>query len=110
MAAWEASYNVKNNTGDWEAFHDTFSTARGSLNNMQEITEAWAESEHKALVLEIRIKIIVISLIFAALIFLSCINIFLFQKFGAVQIAIIALYVFFSPKYNGKSASSNNYI
>ena len=65
MAAREASYNVKNNTGDWEAFHDTFSTARGSLNNMQEITEAWAESEHKALVLEIRIKIIVISLIFA---------------------------------------------
>ncbi len=77
MAAWEASYNVKDNTGDWEAFHDTFSTARSSLNNMQEITEAWAESEHKALVLEIRIKIIVISLIFAALIVILAILVLL---------------------------------
>ena len=32
-------------------------------------------------------------LIFAALLFLSCINLFLFQKFGVVQILVILLYV-----------------
>ena len=68
MATWEASYNIEANTGDWEAFHSNFSVARNSLNNMQEITEAWAESAHQALVREIRIKIIVISILFAALI------------------------------------------
>lgn len=68
MAAWESAYDLKNNSGDWEAFHGNFSITRNSLNNMQEITEAWAEAENAALIKEIRIKVIAISVIFAILI------------------------------------------
>ncbi|MCR5209438.1 MAG: hypothetical protein K6C99_04450 [Lachnospiraceae bacterium] len=68
MAAWESAYDLKSNTGDWEAFHGNFSIARNSLNNMQEITEAWTEAENAALIKEIRIKVIAISVIFAILI------------------------------------------
>ena len=40
------------------------------------------------------IKIFIITdLIFAALLFLSCINLFLFTKFGALQILVILVYV-----------------
>ena len=68
MAAWESAYDLKSNSGDWEAFHGNFSVTRNSLNNMQEITEAWAEAENAALIKEIRIKVIAISVIFAILI------------------------------------------
>ena len=68
MAAWESAYDLKSNSGDWEAFHGNFSITRNSLNNMQEITEAWAEAENAALIKEIRIKVIAISVIFAILI------------------------------------------
>lgn len=56
------------------------------------------------------ITFVIADLIFAALIFLSCINIFLFQKFGAVQIAIIALYVFFSVFMLVLSLTRNFYV
>lgn len=36
---------------------------------------------------------IIVDLIFAALLFLSCINLFLFTKFGAIQILVILVYV-----------------
>ena len=36
---------------------------------------------------------IVVDLIFAALLFLSCINLFLFTKFGVIQILVILVYV-----------------
>jgi len=68
MKVWEDSFDLESNTGDWEAFHGTFSTARDALNGMQEITEAWAEEEHKVLIAEIRAKIIGISVLFGALI------------------------------------------
>jgi len=68
IAAWESAYDLKSNSGDWEAFHGNFSITRNSLNNMQEITEAWAEAENAALIKEIRIKVIAISVIFAILI------------------------------------------
>ena len=42
------------------------------------------------------ITFVIADLIFAVLLFLSCINLFFFQKFGAVQIVIIALFVFIS--------------
>ena len=38
MAAWEASFDLKANTGDWEAWHNTFGVARESINDMQEST------------------------------------------------------------------------
>ena len=36
---------------------------------------------------------IIVDLVFAALLFLSCINLFLFTKFGVLQVLIILLYV-----------------
>ena len=36
---------------------------------------------------------IIVDLIFAALLFLSCINLFLFTKFGVIQILVILVYV-----------------
>ena len=48
--------------------------------------------------------------IFAVMIFLSCINIFLFQPFGALQIAIIGLFVFFSIFMLVLSLTRNFYV
>ncbi|MBR5896152.1 MAG: hypothetical protein IKZ39_00870, partial [Lachnospiraceae bacterium] len=45
FATWQASYDVKNLSGDWSAFNTTFTTARDDLDAMQEITDAWAVSE-----------------------------------------------------------------
>ena len=42
------------------------------------------------------ITFVIADLVFAVLLFLSCINLFFFQKFGATQIVIIALFVFIS--------------
>ena len=42
------------------------------------------------------ITFVIADLIFALMLFLSCINIFLFQKWGAVQIVIIGIFVLFS--------------
>ncbi|MBR1477213.1 MAG: methyl-accepting chemotaxis protein [Lachnospiraceae bacterium] len=47
--AWEALYDVENNTGDWSRFNEEFETARAVLEDMQEITESWALEEHAAL-------------------------------------------------------------
>ena len=68
MKAWEASFNVKDNTGDWEAFHTTFSTSRDMINEMQEITESWATQEYAALTKEIQTKVLIIAILFAILI------------------------------------------
>ncbi|MBR3306557.1 MAG: methyl-accepting chemotaxis protein [Lachnospiraceae bacterium] len=67
MKAWESSFDLESNSGDWEAFHDTFSEARNSLNNMQEITEAWAVEEHKVIIKEIQGKVIGIAAFFGIL-------------------------------------------
>ena len=67
MAAWEASYNLEANTGDWEAWHNTFGEARDSINDMQEITEAWAKAAHDSLVASMHTTLIVTSGIFAAI-------------------------------------------
>ena len=42
------------------------------------------------------ITFVIADLIFAVLLFVSCINLFCFQKFGATQIVVIALFVFIS--------------
>ncbi len=67
MAAWEASFNVEANTGDWEAFHNTFSITRDSLDHMQQITEAWAEEENAKLLKDMNVKVLVIALSYIAL-------------------------------------------
>ena len=45
LAAWEASFNVKELSGDWSAFNTTFTTARDNIDFMQEITDQWAVTE-----------------------------------------------------------------
>lgn len=49
-------------------------------------------------------------LVFAALLFVSCINLFLFQKWGVVQILIIALYVIISVFMLVLSLTRNFYV
>ncbi len=67
MAAWEASFNVEANTGDWEAFHNTFSVTRDSLDHMQQITEAWAEAENARLLKEVQARVLTIGIIYLIL-------------------------------------------
>ena len=43
--AWEASYDTKNNIGDWKNYLATFEDARGYLSDMTDIVEKWAETE-----------------------------------------------------------------
>ncbi|MBE5871569.1 MAG: methyl-accepting chemotaxis protein [Lachnospiraceae bacterium] len=49
FAAWDNSFDVANNSGDWSAFNSTFDTARQSLSSMSDIVELWAENENKTL-------------------------------------------------------------
>ena len=68
MKAWEDSFNLEANDGDWEAFHNTFGEAREMINEMQEVTESWAEQEKAALLKEIQTRVLIISILFALLI------------------------------------------
>ena len=49
-------------------------------------------------------------LIFAALLFVSCINLFLFQQWGVIQFVIIGLFVFFSVFMLVLSLTRNFYV
>ena len=49
-------------------------------------------------------------LIFAVFLFVSCINLFIFQKWGVVQILIIAIYVVFSVVMLVLSLTRNFYV
>lgn len=49
MKVWDSLYNVEANTGDWEAFNQMFDESRDLLDEMQEITEIWADQEKNAL-------------------------------------------------------------
>ena len=53
---------------------------------------------------------VIADLIFAVLLFVSCINLFLFQKWGVVQIIIIALYVVISVFMLVLSLTRNFYV
>ena len=56
------------------------------------------------------ITFIIADLIFAALLFVSCINLFLFQKWNAIQIAIIVLFVAISVFMLILSLTRNFYV
>ena len=49
MKVWDSLYNVEANTGDWVAFNQMFDESRDLLDEMQEITEIWADQEKAAL-------------------------------------------------------------
>ena len=67
MVAWEAAFNIEANTGDWEAYHNTFSTTRDTLDHMQQITETWAEEENAKLLKEIQGRVVTIALLYIIL-------------------------------------------
>ena len=56
------------------------------------------------------ITFVIADLVFAALLFGSCFNLFLFQKWSAVQIVIIALFVFVSVFMLVLSLTRNFYV
>ncbi len=69
-AKWQALFDVKNNTGEWGNFNDTFNISRELLDDMQEITEAWATEKEAELSASIRAKIITSSAFFIIIIIL----------------------------------------
>ena len=75
--AWQAAFDLKENTGSWVDYNDRFGTARAVLNDMQLITETWAKQEHEALEREnaatIRNSAIVFGLLIALLAVLAVI-------------------------------------
>lgn len=75
IKVWPTLYDVEKNTGDWSTFNNDFNTTRGILNDMQEITEQWAEIEHtqvrKANQAKVQVTIVVFGVIDLALIGLT---------------------------------------
>ncbi len=45
LAKWEASYDVENNSGNWQYFNNGFETTRTALSKMSDINEQWAVNE-----------------------------------------------------------------
>ena len=71
--AWQMSYNVRTNTGDWTDFNLKFDNARERINEMQELLEQWADEEYKHLQKVIANKIFLVSLVFGILMLLIAI-------------------------------------
>ncbi|MBQ7564121.1 MAG: hypothetical protein IJT16_09035 [Lachnospiraceae bacterium] len=69
-AMWEKTFDVENNTGNWSAFNEAFSTTRATLSDMSDIVELWAEKEEAAMDAAIQVTIRRFVLIFAVLIIL----------------------------------------
>ena len=92
MAAWEAVYDVKGNTGDWEGFHNCFGITRNSLDHMQQITEKWAEEENTLLLKEIQQKVLNIAILYIILmVVLTVVVVFVIR---GIRLGII--YIFFN--------------
>ena len=68
FSEWRGVYDLKSNTGSWDAFVNDFNASRDMISDMQDITEAWAIKEHEALQKEITQKIVVLAIIFGVLI------------------------------------------
>ncbi len=68
MDVWQNSFDVAANTGDWEAFHNNFSAARDGLNDLQEITEKWADAKKTALTQALQARVIALGVVFAVLV------------------------------------------
>ena len=64
---WYGLYDLKSMSGDWNAYNEQFGVARSTINDLQEITEAWATDEHEQLKKEIMGKIIALAIIFGIL-------------------------------------------
>ena len=67
--AWDGSYNAKTGEGDWVTFMNTFDPAREYLDEMQEITEKWADSQYTSLTVKNRTTIIIYAVVYVVVIF-----------------------------------------
>ncbi len=67
---WIAQFDVEKDgsDGSWAKFVEYFGSARGALNDMQEITEKWAVEKHDQLSKQNMNTVIMLSIIFAVLI------------------------------------------
>ncbi len=61
---WQGLYDLNANTGSWNEYTVEFGNVREYLNDLQEITETWAEQKHKEIQKEIINKIIGLSIFF----------------------------------------------
>jgi methyl-accepting chemotaxis protein len=66
--AWDGTYNVRTNEGSWVDFMNTFDPAREYLDEMQEITEKWADEEYTTLTARNRSTIILYAIIYVIVI------------------------------------------
>ncbi|MBP1584896.1 MAG: methyl-accepting chemotaxis protein [Lachnospiraceae bacterium] len=62
--AWDGSYNARTGEGDWVTFMNTFDPAREYLDEMQEITEQWADSQYASLTAKNRNTIIIYAVVY----------------------------------------------
>ncbi len=68
LAAWGSIFDVANNTGNWSEFNNHFSESRSLINEMQDLTTAWAEQERDVVSMQIQQKILVSMIAFGLLI------------------------------------------
>ncbi|MBO7356665.1 MAG: methyl-accepting chemotaxis protein [Lachnospiraceae bacterium] len=66
--AWDGSYNARTGEGDWVTFMNTFDPAREYLDEMQEITEQWADSQYASLTAKNRNTIIIYAVVYVIVI------------------------------------------
>ncbi|MCR5033618.1 MAG: hypothetical protein K6A92_12255 [Lachnospiraceae bacterium] len=68
LATWGTIFDVANNTGNWSEFNNHFSESRSLINEMQDLTTAWAEQEQDVVSMQIQHKILVSMIAFGVLI------------------------------------------
>ena len=59
VKAWEAVYDPINNFGSYDMQYPTFLEARGGINDLEEIVEAYSDYMNESLQREVRVKVIV---------------------------------------------------
>ena len=62
--AWDSTYNVKENSGDYTLFIQNFEDARESISEMTDITEKWAVEEQSVYQKKIQTRIVINIILF----------------------------------------------
>ena len=70
---WDATYDVKNLSGDWDSFCSKFEATRGSISDMTDITEMWAEQESVILKQDINKRVVISIAVFAVIALVLCV-------------------------------------
>ncbi len=77
---WDGQYDIEADQGSWFHYQTTFQTAKRHMNNMMEITEAWADSEHEALMARNAAAIVSYSIVYAIVIVALILLVFLILR------------------------------